>query len=118
MPLQLPAHSFHIPYLMRLVSACLVGSLPVPFLVSLVVASYLRLLLASLQFLVIMASRIASRHAPLLASPHRPDDRVEKRGDAIVLLTVMRGVSACLARFRYRLNAFPGNLLKLSLTIF
>lgn len=89
---------------MRLVSACLVGSLPVPFLVPLCVASFLRfahravwraarprlplrlpapcLLLVSHRFPIVMA--LASYRLPPRSSllpAHRPADRVEGRGD-------------------------------------
>lgn len=61
------------------------------------------------------APRIAYRHASLLSSPHRPANRVEKRGGIIVLLTVMRGVSACLTLCHSCLNTLLGNLLKICL---
>lgn len=121
----------------------------IPLLVPLCVASFLRfahravwraarprlplrlpapcLLLVSHRFPIVMA--LASYRLPPRSSllpAHRPADRVEGRGDAIVLLTVMRGGGSgcvrflsrsgrlCLlgVRFRSRLKTLLGNLLK------
>lgn len=59
-----------------------------------------------------LSPRIASRYAPLLASPHRPANRVEKRGDTIVLLIVVRDVCLLGVRCRSCLKTFPVNLSK------
>lgn len=123
---------------MRLVFACLLGSLPAQLLVPHGVSSCLRSRLASRsscrrafsssivsrsayqpplacfpRFHVVMA--LASYRLPLRSSltAHRPAARVEERGDTIVLLVVMLVVSACLAWCRSCLKTLLGNLLKI-----